>query len=245
MAIVYVAAENFELQPFARFLHNRRKLDWPLEYAVEGAIKERRLVLLANGAGPKLAGKAVQTAFRALTGIGLGASEIDAVVTTGFCGALAETLKINNIVVGSEVFDPVANVRFPCATPRSARPFTLGSILSQDRIANSAAEKFALSLDGTVAVEMEAAGVAPYVQKANVPFLCIKVVSDEAGESFPLDLNTMRGKEGRIARGKISIHALRHPVLLPKLWSLKRRSDQAARALGEFLVSCTISSTSA
>jgi hypothetical protein len=67
-------------------------------------------------------------------------------------------------------------------------------------------------------------------------------VSDQVGESFPFDLNELRTTEGRIARGKIGMYVLTHPTLLPKLLELKRRSSRAARTLGDFLVSCTISS---
>jgi hypothetical protein len=52
----------------------------------------------------------------------------------------------------------------------------------------------------------------------------------------------MRSDEGRIARGKIGLYALTHPVAIPGLFRLKRRADDAASALGEFLVNCRISS---
>jgi len=90
-------------------------------------------------------------------------------------------------------------------------------------------------------VEMEAAGVAARVKRAGLPFCCIKVVLDRAEESFAIDWNRMRDREGRIARGKIMVHALRRPNLLLELFRLKRRSEEAARVLGEFLVSSRIS----
>jgi hypothetical protein len=93
---------------------------------------------------------------------------------------------------------------------------------------------------GALAVEMEAAGVLARTKRAELPFYCIKVVSDRADEGFGFDLNGLRTIEGRISRGKIGIHALSHPSVLPELFRLKRRSERAAKALGEFLVSCRI-----
>ena len=245
MAILFVAAEDFELQPFAESLENLRKLNWPLGYAFEGVLHGVRMILVANGAGPKLAAKAAEIASRAVTGSGLSSSRIDAIASVGFCGALRSELDVNGIVIGSQLLDLAQNRTFPCAAVTSNLPFVSGSILSQNRIANNAAEKQQLSVHGTMAVEMEAAGVAAYAEKAGLPFVCIKVVSDGVNESFPFDLNEMRTTEGRIARGKIGLYVLKHPTLLPKLLELKRRSDRAARTLGDFLVSFTISSETA
>ncbi|HSU33773.1 MAG TPA: hypothetical protein VLJ11_21275 [Bryobacteraceae bacterium] len=242
MALLYVAAEDFELKPFARALTNARKLNWPVQYAMEGVLHGRRLVLVADGAGPKLAAHATAIAFRAFAGTGLTSSVIHTVISVGFCGALDPNLGANEIVMGTEIVQSMKSERFACTTGSASQSYVSGPIFSQDRIANNAHEKHELRSLGTIAVEMEAAGVAAYAQKVGVPFACIKVVSDRADESFPFDLNRMRTNEGRIARGKIGTYVLWHPILLPKLWGLKQRSDDAARTLGDFLVSCTISS---
>jgi hypothetical protein len=62
------------------------------------------------------------------------------------------------------------------------------------------------------------------------------VVADRADESFSFDLNRLRSPEGRIVRGKIVVHALTHPQVISDLLRLKRRTKNAAEALGNFLV---------
>jgi adenosylhomocysteine nucleosidase len=241
MAILYVAAEAAELKPMAALLTGLRKLNWPLAYAHEGLWEGRRLLLAANGAGPALAARAVETAIRAITAADLSSSSLEAVVSTGLCGGLDPTLRRSDVVVATEVLALKSGESYPCAAVESGRPAFSGTVVSDDRIVGSAAEKSRLrASSGAVAVEMEAAGVAARVKRAGLPFCCIKVVSDSAEESFALDLNQMRTGEGRIARGKIVFHALKRPNLLPGLFQLKRRSDEAARVLGEFLVSCRI-----
>lgn len=242
MAILFVAAEAFELQPFARLLQNLRKLNWPIAYAYEGVLHDTRMILVANGAGPKLAVKAVGIAYRAVSLTGLSSSRLEAIASVGFCGALNPDLNIGDIVVGSEIFDAARSQTYSCTSVSSDMPFTSGRVLSQDRIANTADEKRELALHGTIAVEMEAAGIAAYAARTGLPCACIKVVSDGANESFPFDLNQMRTADGQIARGKIGLYALKHPLVLSSLLGLKRRSDRVARTLGDFLVSCTISS---
>jgi adenosylhomocysteine nucleosidase len=240
MAILYVAADAMELEPFAKLLTGLRKLKWPLDYAFEGVLDGKRLMLAANGAGPRLAAQAVEVAMRAVSAAELSSSKLDAVVSTGFCGALDPALRVSQIVLGTAVIGP-GEEPVSCETVHAApEGFATGPIFSQNRIANDIAEKQRLAASGAIAVDMEAAGIAAHSKRAGLPFYCIKCVSDLAGESFGFDLNEMRTTEGRIARGKIVSYALAHPKLLAQLLQLKRRSEDAAKALGDFLVSCRI-----
>lgn len=239
MAILFVAAEADELKPFAAHLTALRKLPWPLDYAWEGILAGRRLMLVANGAGPSLAANALEVALRAVAAADLSSSNLEAVVSVGFCGALQPGLQAGSIIVPAEVQDAATGDIFPCAdlSLPAARD---GRLLSQNRVACTAAEKAQLGQSGALAVEMEASGVALRANKANLPFSCIKVVSDRVEESFGFDLNAVRSSSGRIVRGKIVNYALTHPALIPELFRLRRRAQDAARALGEFLVSCRI-----
>jgi nucleoside phosphorylase len=244
MAILYVASEAAELKPLANLLTALRKLKWPIDYAYEGIWEGRRLLLAANGAGPKLAAQAVEVAIRAMMVAELSSSKLEAVVSTGWCGGLDPELRKSQIVTATQVLDLSTNETFDCAPVTADGQFVPGIIASQDRIANDAGEKERLRASGAIAVDMEAAGVAARARRAGLPFCCIKVVSDCAAESFPFDLNKFRTSEGRIARGKIVLQALTHPNRLPVLFQLKRRTGDAATALGEFLVSCRISAGS-
>jgi nucleoside phosphorylase len=241
MSILFVAAEAAELKPLAAYLEGLRKLTWPLDYAFEGIADGRRLILVANGAGPKLAAQATEVAIRAITGAELSSSRLEAVVSTGFCGGLDPVLVPGQIFVASTVLESPSGARYPCS--ELEHHASAGIVLSQDRIAVNLEEKHELFAGtGARAVEMESSGVATRAKRAGLPFYCIKVISDTAAESFDFDLNKMRTTEGRVARGKIMIHALTRPTLVPGLFHLKRRTEHAAKALGEFLVSCRINS---
>jgi adenosylhomocysteine nucleosidase len=243
MAILYVASEARELESFAGLLANPRKLKWPIDYALEGMWEGRRVMLAANGAGPKLAYHAVEIAVRALSMAELSASRLEAVVSTGYCGALDPALGESQILVGTEVLNSATNEAFACAPVESDSEFVSGRIVSQNRIAISAAEKQELSRHGAVAVDMESAGVAARAKRAGLPFAAVRVVSDRADECFAFDLNRMRTVEGRIANGKIISYALTHPKVISELLRLKRRAKDASRALGEFLAGSRIRPT--
>lgn len=240
MAILYVASEAIELEPLAQNLTGLRKLNWPIDYAYEGIWEGRRMMLAANGAGPRLATQATEIAVRAVTAADLSASRLEMVVSTGFCGALDPALRECQILAATEVADSQTEERFACASVTGPGTLTSGLIVTQDRVAQDTAEKQHLALTGASAVDMEAAAVAARAKRAGLPFACIKVVSDRADESFGFDLNRMRSPKGRIRRGKIVIYALTHPQVIPELFRLKRRTEDAARVLGEFLVNCRI-----
>ncbi|MBV9267173.1 MAG: hypothetical protein JO061_13470 [Acidobacteriaceae bacterium] len=241
MAILFVASEAAELKPFAELLTGLRKLKWPVDYAYEGILDGKRFMLAANGAGPKLGAQAVEIAVRAMMAAELSSSRLEAVVSTGFCGALDPSLRERQIVLGTSVADGATEETLSCEMVHaSPEGFVTGPVLTQDRIAITAAEKSTLAASGAIAVDMEASGVAVRTKRAGLPFYCIKVVSDRADESFGFDLNRMRTTDGRIARGKIVSYSLAHPGVLPELFRLKRRVEDAAKALGDFLVSCRI-----
>lgn len=242
MAILFVAAEAMELKPFANALTGLRKLSWPLDYAYEGILDGKRMMLAANGAGSTLASQAVEVALRAVIAAELSSSKLEAVVSTGFCGALDSSLHESQIVLASSVVDEQTMDATDCAMVyASPDGFVTGTVASANRVVQSSAEKAELGKRcGAIAVDMESSGAMQRTLRAGLPFYCIKSVTDRADESFALDLNRMRTSEGRVSRGKIMSYALSHPNVIPHVLRLKRRAEGAAEALGEFLVSCRI-----
>lgn len=246
MAILYVAAEAAELTPFASRLTGLRPLKWPLKYAQEGILDGRRILLAANGAGPKLAAQCLEIATRAIAAADLQSSRLEAVLSVGLCGALMSDLAEGQILVATELLSPASEEIFSAIPVETDQAYTSGAVVSQDRIAVTAAEKSQLrDRFSAIAVEMEAFGVAARAKRAGLPFCCIKAVSDRAGESFGMDFNEVRSPDGRISRGKIVGKALARPGVIPELFRLKRRAELAASALGEFLVSCRFNLESA
>jgi uridine phosphorylase len=158
----------------------------------------------------------------------------DIVVSAGICGALDSSLKVGDVFVATDVNG------IPCRLPVTARTYSSGPLVSQDRVADTVEEKSRLRKSGALAVDMEAAVVAEQSLKWNVPFYCIKAISDEASDGFVLNLNAARDEQGRFGVGKILGQALRHPVSgLPELLRLKRNSEKAAEQLGEFFADCS------
>jgi adenosylhomocysteine nucleosidase len=246
--LAFIAAEKREFSGFLANAERLVKIDWPIDFARKVWLNGRAAVLVANGPGPKLAGQAVELLK--------GAEDLKGLVSTGFCGGLDPALQPCDIFVADEILtlsNSYSNHdRNPDALPSRDRQgaiapksladargsVIIGSLLSMDRVATGVAEKAELRKTGASAVEMEAAAVAAKALEWNVPFYCIRVVTDTASESFPLDFNRLRDAEGRFSRTRIVGAALLRPLAFPELMKLNKRCNAASKALGDFVASC-------
>lgn len=228
--LAFIAAESREFDGFLANAEWVEKLDWPLDFARRIWRKREAMVLAANGPGPKLAARAAAVVKEKV--------ELTGLVSTGFCGGLDSALQPCDIFVASEIAGAVSRIRAKAPDYAAVAGIKTGVLLSVDRVASSPAEKSELRKSGAAAVEMEAAGVASKAMEWNIPFFCVRVVTDTAEENLPLDFNAFRDAEGRFSRSRIVGAALRRPTLFPELMKLNRRTKQAAMVLGDFVASC-------
>ena len=237
MATIFaIAAEEREFTGILRRASTSRKLKAQVSFLTEAGWNGDQWLLAANGPGPKLAREAILAAFEY--------GQPDAVLSTGFCGALAESLAVADIFIASRVIAPEAGEEFEARCLPSQKPSkeTPGTLVSVDRVATTVEEKSELHRQGYAAVEMEAAGVAHAARERGLPFYCVRTVSDCARESLPLDLNEYRDREGRFRKRAIAAAALRSPTVAKNLMRLDRQCRTASEALGEFLANCRFSS---
>jgi len=221
--LAFVAAEAREFLGLLRHAEQIARLDWPLDFARSARLNGKPVLVVANGPGPALAGRAVDVAMEH--------RKLEGLVSTGFCGALDPALHPSDIFVATEVLIPQRE----SVSALTAGVARTGKLLSIDRVVSTAGEKAELRKTGADAVEMEAAAVASRALERGIPFYAIRVVTDTAAESFPLDFNHMRDAQGRFSRAKILAAAFRHPAVFPDLLRLNRTSKLAAQALGDFI----------
>jgi adenosylhomocysteine nucleosidase len=187
------------------------------------------LLLAANGMGAQRAGAAVDAA--------LAGFRAEAIVSTGFCGALEGDLAIADIVTGTAV--SAEGRTFPALCPASERRHRRGTICSVDHVVQTAEEKGRLRAGGGSAVEMEAGGVAERAAAHGVPFYCVRVVTDLADEDMANNFNEALRPDGHFATIKLLRGALRNPLVrVPELIRLRNRCVRAAGALGDFIADC-------
>src|SRR5208283_4122195 len=135
MAILFVASESYELKPFASRLAACRSLNWPLDYAEEGLWEGQRAILVANGAGPRLAAEAVEVARRAVLVADLSSSRLEAIVSIGVCGGLNPALAPGQVLCPTKVLAVDVPEVFECHTIEAAQGYVPGVAISTDRVA--------------------------------------------------------------------------------------------------------------
>lgn len=215
--VVIVAAEAREFAGLERRVQVTRSAHASIQYVGETKLCGDRCLLLANGPGPGL----VRAALSKYDGAGV-------LMSVGFCGALDPALRVGDIVVSGDV------------PRRAAVPFIASEILSVDRVAVTAEDKRRLRVaTGAAVVEMELAAVAEQARQWGIPYRAVKVVSDTADQSLPLDFNEYRDRDGRFQLLRIAGSALARPfTVLPELLRLDRQCRHAADQLGAFLADC-------
>jgi nucleoside phosphorylase len=191
----------------------------------------RDVLALANGAGAARARAAVEAA-----------PDPAAICNIGFCGALDESLQPGDIFVATEVRNGtrIYSAQGPQTMNPGKIPAKSGILVSVPRVVETALAKRQLRNTGAFVVEMEAAAVARASEQLNVPFYCIRAVSDLANEDFANDFNRCFMPDGRINLARLILGALPSPVRrFGELIRLSRRTALASRNLGEFLANCT------
>ncbi len=224
-----VAADPMEFPGILRHLTEVKSTTVPVAWSRSARFGNHQLVLAANGAGAPRAASAVDAALQGFPA--------EAIVSTGFCGALAPELQIADVVVGSAI--STGSRTFPALYPACPRMHQIGVVCSIDHVAQTAEEKRRLRSGGGSVVEMEAAGVAERAAALGVPFYCVRVVTDLACEDMANDFNRALRPDGHFATISILRDTLRNPLVrLPELLRLRSRCVRAARVLGDFIADC-------
>jgi adenosylhomocysteine nucleosidase len=217
-----IAAERREFDGLLKRFRERsggvKRLDWPgVRFAAEATWNGDQWWLVANGPGPELVNRAL-----------VDRKDVNAIVSTGFCGGLDPALKVGEIVVSGEM---------KIASPH---PAIHGNVFTSREVAVTRDAKLRLRAQtGAVAVDMEAEAVQSKAKEWGVPFGCVKVVSDTAHEDMPLDFNQYRSPSGDFLRTRIALAAMAHPFsVLPRLTELDRNCGRASDSLGDFFANC-------
>jgi adenosylhomocysteine nucleosidase len=161
-------------------------------------------------------------------------------IFAGFAGALSNSLHVGDIVLADEIVDLHGN-RWPCSWPTELPagawnpPLHRGRIVSVDQLLGSVEDKRRLGAEHqSIAVEMESAVFAERCTRAELPFACVRAISDDVATPLsPALLSLVSGGSASPWRALKAL--LRQPRLLPELLRLARDTRIASRQLGAAL----------
>ena len=203
------------------------------------AVGNREYWLVQTGVGPE---KASRVAGRILTH-----QSFSLAVSTGFACALVAT-EIGAVLVGRDVVALGAHasdassainvsggdrdIVLGLAEGAAGRPVHIGRFVSTSRIIATAVEKRRFAgATAAIGLDMESAALAGEAQRACVPFVIVRTVSDLLDEDLPLDFNLFLRPTGWI-KGLAAI--IGNPSSLAGLFRLRRQSLAAAQNLTVF-----------
>lgn len=229
-ALLAVAADRREFAGLAR--SGARPLDVGARWAAEIRLGGVRVVLVAGGPGEANAAAAVEAAAERF--------RLTAILSTGYAGGLSPDLRVGNILIADRVAREGADVEYAVSLPeRSATALARhGSLVTVDRVIETADEKVRLHRSGFAAVDMEAAAVAEQARGRGLPFYAVRVISDAADEDLEFDFNSARRADGAFSGWSIVAQAGLSRKRWRKLFELKRNGEEASRALARFLDAC-------
>jgi len=209
--VAIVAALDREVRPLVR--------NWPgrvREFAGRRfeVFEEKGAVVICGGIGAEAARRAAEAVISLY-----GPQKI---ISAGFAGALAASLKVGDIFVARYIVDVADGSSFDTGTG-DGRLVSFASVANREQ-----KEKLARAYDAQ-AVDMEAAAVARCAEIHGLEFLAVKAISDE--KDATLAEITRFIEHGQIRLGPFLIFMTVRPWLWPGLFRLARQSAKASQAL--------------
>jgi adenosylhomocysteine nucleosidase len=153
-------------------------------------------------------------------------------ISAGFSGALQPGLHAGDLVLATEVIDQNGS-SWPAIRPAALAgcDIAAGRLLTTPEIVGDPSEKQRLGRQyEALAVDMESAIAARFCREHDVPFACLRVISDDWRTALSPHLVELL-RQGRVSLPRVAVQVLRHPGLLGELGRLARQTRQASRKL--------------
>ncbi|MDX2226152.1 MAG: hypothetical protein SFY92_03500 [Verrucomicrobiae bacterium] len=233
-AVAFAVRE--EAESFLRSLRNKRT------FSLEGIAftvgdletsrgKLRRLIVFRLGMGRLNADTSTRTLLAHFAPKFL--------IVCGFAGGVDPALRTGDALVSENVSDPelLARAREGLGNKLGDITIHYGYLQTVEKIINAPDEKSGLGR-GTVvsAIDMETAAVVPVARDKKCPLLSIRVISDAADEPMPVNFNEFLDEHCRLQYGRLLLHLLLHPTLIPELIRFSGTIKKCSRRLGLVLI---------
>lgn len=166
------------------------------------------------------------------------------ILSAGFAGALQPDLHVGDLILASDVVDDEGNawpVPWPGVLPEGnwRPPLRRGRLLTASQFVSGAAQKRDLSQRlQAAAVDMESATLASICSRKEIPFGCLRAISDAVDTSVSRQVMTVL-EGANVSWPGLAMLLARAPGKVGELWRLdkatRRAGRQLALALGELL----------
>lgn len=220
-------------------LHGVQRLRLESLDLYRGSLAGRVLCLIEGGMGTSAAARAAKLLITEI--------KPDIIISAGYCGAVRPGPATGDLVLCSRLLtadrERVQELVLPGSEQAAARlsaelqRFGLrawqGSFITTRGITTKAGMSARLPEDMAQPVlEMESAAVALAANNANVPFIGLRAISDDASEELGFTLDEISDANGQVALGRVIWLLARRPWLLGQFLRLAAGSAKAGKNLG-------------
>ncbi len=175
------------------------------------------------------AGAGQNAATRAFAAIEDG-GPIDLVFSVGWAGALSDDIEPGSAHNVAGVIDVQTGERFSCDA--GAGDLWLAT---SPRVAGAEEKRRLAGAYGAALVDMEAAAIARMALMREIPFYCIKGVSDAVDDRLP-DFNRFIAPGGGFRTARFALFAAFRPIYWPALVRMGQNSRKASESIAESLL---------
>lgn len=183
--------------------------------------------IVVTGVGEANATKAIERALQS--------HSTELVVSAGFAGGLIDGLVVGSIVIANHVIDDKTRHEVTSNWPIGivpARIATVANIVATPKEKALLADRIAAT-----AADMETIAIAQACRQRGVPWVAVRVISDDANTSLSPELVALIAG-GSVAPWQALRAIWRRPSLIKEMWRLARDTRLAADRLAEFLATC-------
>lgn len=200
-----------------------------------GTLAGRQVAIVIAGIGPR----AVRRATEAV----IAGHRPKFVVSAGFSGALQPEAQVGDIVLAERIVHVQGHAREVAwkPDPHAARQphLHVGTLLNVSRIVRFPRDKRALGQQhGALAVDLESLAVAEVAHEAQVPFLAVRIISDDIDDELPEFVDRYALQSSLAGKSGVVLGALlRKPSTIKSMYQLREDGLVLSDKLARFLAS--------
>ncbi len=158
------------------------------------------------------------------------------VISSGFAGAVANDLKVRDLILAENFSDPVllgrAKEILSDRQARTVKLFTSAAIVDSIDERNEIADA-----SGAAAVDMETGSISEICKGHGVPMISLRAISDTPSDPLPAPADILFDiASQRTRHGRLFAYLLRHPGSIAPLLNFARRIKHVRADLTEAII---------
>ncbi|MEO1052018.1 MAG: hypothetical protein AAFX87_15405 [Bacteroidota bacterium] len=167
---------------------------------------------------------------------------VDALISWGSAAAISSGLKAGDLVIPKNVIDQQGDVMrtsvqlgegFTTLIKQSPIAVSHGMIAESTLLTTPEEKSQLYQQTDAVAADMESGIIARFAQASNMPFACIRSISDDAQSTVPRIISESIGSNGMVNIAKLMWKMISHPGQITGLRKLAISFKETSKTLSE------------